>query len=107
METYSQQYSTREARRTAGRRLRNHVARTSQGQFDPTARKFDPVKLMNAAHKNREPDLMPLKNARMSLTPFAFYRGAAPLMAADLAVLPRTGITTQICGDAHVQNLGA
>ena len=107
METYSQQYSTREARRTAGRRLRNHVARTSHGQFDPTARKFDPVKLMNAAHKNREPDLMPLKNARMSLTPFAFYRGAAPLMAADLAVLPRTGITTQICGDAHVHNLGA
>ena len=107
METHSEQYSTREARRTAGRRLRNKVARTSQGQFDPTARKFDPVKLMNAAHKEREPGLMPLKNARMSLTPFAFYRGAAPLMAADLAVLPRTGITTQICGDAHVQNLGA
>jgi uncharacterized protein (DUF2252 family) len=107
METHSEQYSTREARRTAGRRLRNKVARTTQGQFDPTARKFDPVKLMNAAHKDREPDLMPLKNARMSLTPFAFYRGAAPLMAADLAVLPRTEITTQICGDAHVQNLGA
>jgi uncharacterized protein (DUF2252 family) len=107
METHSEQYSTREARRTAGRRLRNKVARTTQGQFDPTARKFDPVKLMNAAHKDREPELMPLKNARMSLTPFAFYRGAAPLMAADLAVLPRTGITTQICGDAHVQNLGA
>ena len=107
MEAHSEQYSTREARRTAGRRLRSNVARTSQGQFDPTARKFDPVKLMNAAHKDREPDLMPLKNARMSLTPFAFYRGAAPLMAADLAVLPRTGITTQICGDAHVQNLGA
>ena len=107
METHSEQYSTREARRTAGRRLRNKVARTSQGQFDPTARKFDPVKLMNAAHKEREPGLMPLKNARMSLTPFAFYRGAAPLMAADLAGLPRTGITTQICGDAHVQNLGA
>jgi len=107
METHSEHYSTREARRTAGRRLRNNVARTSQGQFDPTARKFDPVRLMNAAHKDREPDLMPLKSARMSLTPFAFYRGAAPLMAADLAVLPRTGITTQICGDAHVQNLGA
>jgi uncharacterized protein (DUF2252 family) len=107
METHSEQYSTREARRTAGRRLRNKVARTTQGQFDPTARKFDPVKLMNAAHKDREPELMPLKNARMSLTPFAFYRGAAPLMAADLAVLPRTEITTQICGDAHVQNLGA
>jgi len=72
MEADSEQYSTREARRTAGRRLRSNVARTSQGQFDPTARKFDPVKLMNAAHKDREPDLMPLKNARMSLTPSRF-----------------------------------
>ena len=107
MEARSEQYSTREARRTAGRELRNKCGRTAQGQFDPTTRKFDPVKLMNAAHKDREADLMPLKNARMSVTPFTFYRGAAPLMAADLAVLPRSGILVQICGDAHVQNLGA
>ena len=107
MEAKSEQYSTREARRTAGRELRNKVGRTTQGQFDPTARKFDPVALMNAAHKERESDLMPLKNARMASTPFTFYRGAAPLMAGDLAALPRTGILVQICGDAHVQNLGA
>ena len=107
MKAPSEQYSTRDARRTAGRELRTKVPRIAQGKSDPTARKFDPVALMNATHKDREPDLMPLKNARMSLTPFAFYRGAAPLMAADLAVLPRTGITAQICGDAHVQNLGA
>jgi uncharacterized protein (DUF2252 family) len=107
MEAQSEQYSTRDARRMAGRELRNKVGRIAQGQFDPTARKFDPVALMNAAHKDRESDLIPLKNARMSATPFTFYRGAAPLMAADLAALPRTGITVQICGDAHVQNLGA
>src|SRR5215471_3512540 len=107
MEARPERYSTREARRTAGRRLRNQCARTAQAQFDPTARKFDPVKLMSAAHKDREADLMPLKNARMSATPFTFYRGAAPLMAADLAALPRSGILVQICGDAHVQNLGA
>ena len=107
MEARSEQYSTREARRGAGRKLRNRCARTAQAQFDPTARKFDPVKLMNAAHRDREADLMPLKNARMAATPFTFFRGAAPLMAADLAALPRSGILVQICGDAHVQNLGA
>jgi uncharacterized protein (DUF2252 family) len=107
MKIESEHYSTRNARRSAGRELRNKLARSAQGHFDPTARKFDPVALMNAAHKERESDLMPLKNARMSASPFAFYRGSAPLMAADLAVYPRSGITAQICGDAHVQNLGA
>jgi uncharacterized protein (DUF2252 family) len=107
MKAPSDQYSTRDARRSAGRELRNKIARTAQGQFSPTARKFDAVKFMNAAHQQREPDLMPLKNARMAVSPFAFYRGSAALMAADLAELPRTGISVQICGDAHVQNLGA
>src|SRR6516164_2102601 len=107
MKAPSDQYSTRDARRSAGRELRNKIARAAQGQFSPTARKFDAVKFMNAAHQQREPDLMPLKNARMAVSPFAFYRGSAALMAADLAELPRTGITVQICGDAHVQNLGA
>src|SRR5215471_19225393 len=107
MNSHSAKFSTRDARRAAGRELRNKVARTAQGQWDPAARKFDPVHLMNRAHKDRQTDLIPLKNARMSATPFTFYRGAAPLMAADLATLPRTGILVQICGDAHVQNLGA
>lgn len=107
MKTQSGEYSTREERRQAGQACRAKVSRISQGKFDPTARKFDPVALMNAAHKQRVPELMPLKNARMSVSPFTFYRGAVPLMAADLAELPRTGIDVQICGDAHVQNLGA
>src|SRR5215471_20026500 len=107
MNSHSAKFSTRDARRAAGRELRNKVARTAQGQWDPAARKFDPVHLMNRAHKDRQTDLLPLKNARMSATPFTFYRGAAPLMAADLATLPRSGINVQISGDAHVQNLGA
>jgi len=100
-------YSTRDERRAAGQACRDKVSRISQGQFDPMARKFDPVELMNEAHKGRVADLLPLKNSRMAATPFTFFRGAAPLMAADLAELPRTGIDVQICGDAHVQNLGA
>ena len=107
MRSFSDEYSTRKARREAGQSCRDQVSRVSQGKFDAKARKFDAVELMNAAHKHRLPLLLPLKNARMAATPFTFYRGAAPLMAADLAQLPRTGILAQICGDAHVQNLGA
>jgi uncharacterized protein (DUF2252 family) len=62
---------------------------------------------LNEAHAERIPELVTLKVHRMAASPFAFFRGAAPVMAADLATLPRTGIRAQICGDAHVQNLGA
>ena len=107
MPTKQSKMSSREERRKAGQACRDKVSRISQGQFDPGKRKFDAVDLMKAAHKDRVAELMPLKNARMSGTAFTFFRGAAPLMAADLAALPRTGIDVQICGDAHVQNLGA
>jgi uncharacterized protein (DUF2252 family) len=107
MTTRTSQHPTREERRKAGRACRDKLSRLSQAHFDPKARKFDPIELMKDAHKGRLPELIPLKFARMAATPFTFYRGAAPLMAADLAVLPRTGIDVQICGDAHVQNLGA
>ena len=99
--------NSREERWAAGQACRDKVSRVSQAKFNPKARKFDPIELMKRAHKGRVPDLIPLKFARMAATPFTFYRGAAPLMAADLAALPRTGIDVQICGDAHVQNLGA
>jgi uncharacterized protein (DUF2252 family) len=107
MKSRTTQYSTRAERRMAGRACRDQVSRVSQGQFKPKARKFDPIELLKAAHEGRMPGLISLKFARMAMTPFTFYRGAVPLMAADLAVLPRTGINVQICGDAHVQNLGA
>lgn len=107
MKTRTSHYSTREERRKAGRACRDKVSRIAQAKFDPKARKFDPIELMKGASEGRVPELLPLKFARMSATPFTFYRGAAPLMAADLAPLPRTGLDVQICGDAHVQNLGA
>ncbi|HVP50458.1 MAG TPA: DUF2252 domain-containing protein, partial [Candidatus Bathyarchaeia archaeon] len=107
MKRVFQQHATREARRQAGRALRNKVARGVHAEFNPKARMFEAVALMNAAHKGRLPELVPLKNARMAENAFAFFRGSAPLMAADLAITPRTGILVQICGDAHVQNLGA
>ena len=107
MTVQSIQHLTREDRRAAGRACRDKVSRLSQAQFDPMARKFDPIEVLRAAHAGRVEELLPLKFARMASTPFTFYRGAAPVMAADLAQLPRTGIDVQICGDAHVQNLGA
>ena len=94
-------------RRSVGRSLRQKLKRVDHGKFDVRARKFDPVELMNSAHQQRLTELIPLKNARMAATPFTFFRGSAPLMAADLSAQPRTGINVQICGDAHVQNLGA
>jgi uncharacterized protein (DUF2252 family) len=107
MTAHSNQHPTREERRKSGQAYRDKVSRISQGKFDPKSRKFDPMDLLRRAHEGRVAELLPLKFARMSATPFTFYRGAAPLMAADLAELPRTGIDVQICGDAHVQNLGA
>jgi len=100
-------YSTRQERRSAGRKLRDKLGRADHGKFNPRARKLDAVELLKANNKGRVAELLPLKNARMAATPFSFYRGSAPLMGADLATMSRTGILVQICGDAHVQNLGA
>lgn len=57
--------------------------------------------------RGRVPQLVPIKYQRMEASPFGFFRGACPIMAADLACHPKTGLTTQLCGDAHVENLGA
>ena len=65
------------------------------------------IALLLASQRGRIPSLFSIKWARMAATPFRFFRGAVPVMAADLAPLPRTGLMAQICGDAHVQNMGA
>jgi uncharacterized protein (DUF2252 family) len=72
--------------------------------IDPTAERLH---TLDSVNKGRLPDLLPEKEKRMRVSPFAFFRGAAALMAADLARTPITGIGVQICGDAHVRNLGA
>ena len=98
---------TREGRRQVGRLCRNKIKRVDQAKWDPKGRKFDVVDLLLASQKGRIPDLLPIKWAHMESSAFGFFRGAVPLMAADLALLPHTGLAAQLCGDAHVQNLGA
>jgi len=98
---------TREERCKIGQSCRNHIKRLDQGTWDTTARTFDAIDLLARAQDDRIPELLPIKFAHMRMSPFGFFRGAVPLMAADLAMLPRTGLMAQICGDAHVQNMGA
>ena len=99
--------STHEERRKFGQSRRDEASRVSQGDWTPKHRDFDVVDLLRKAQRGRIPKLLPIKFARMAASPFGFYRGAVPVMAADLAKLPNTGIHSQICGDAHVRNLGA
>ena len=82
------------------------MPRVDQGIFQ-TARRSDPIELLLAANKGRVQELLPIKWGRMAASPFGFFRGAAPVMAADLGRTRSTGIRVQLCGDAHVRNLGA
>ena len=100
-------HRTREERRSFGRSLRTRVKRIDQGKWSPKQRTFDVIDLLREANRTRIAHLLPIKYARMAASPFSFFRGAVPLMAADLAPLPYTGLMSRICGDAHVQNLGA
>ncbi len=99
--------STHEERRKFGQSRRDEVSRVSQGDWNPKRRDFGVVDLLRKAQRGRISNLLPIKFARMAASPFGFYRGAVPVMAADLAKLENTGIQSQICGDAHVRNLGA
>ncbi len=101
------QTMTREERRTIGRSCRNQIKRVDQGTWDPKDRKRDILDLLLAAQHGRIPSLLPIKWAHMAASPFGFFRGAVPIMAADLAPMPHSGLMAQLCGDAHVQNLGA
>ncbi len=107
MASKSSRYPTREDRREAGRLARAKANRVEQGNWDPGLRKYNLVDLILASEQGRDEKLLPIKHERMSASPFAFYRGSVPLMAADLALAPRTGLVAQLCGDAHVHNLGS
>lgn len=95
-----------EARLAAGKALRTDCPRKAHAALDPHRLKRDPVAVLQAADVGRMPELLPIKYARMAVSPFAFYRGAAPLMAYDLAGSPQAGINVQLCGDAHLVNFG-
>jgi uncharacterized protein (DUF2252 family) len=98
---------TPEERRAQGQARRKQIKRQYHGPWDATQRRHDPLKLLEASMRGRVPALVPLKYERMLASPFGFFRGAVPVMAADLSLVPNTGIVSQICGDAHVRNLGA
>ena len=90
-----------------GRAARSTTPREVLGAFEPTADRSDPVELLEEQARTRVPELVPIRYGRMIVSPFAFYRGAAAIMAHDLAPAPRTGLTVQCCGDAHLSNFGA
>ena len=97
---------TREERVTRGRKARAEVPRASHAEFAPVADRPDPVKLLEGEDASRVPELLPIRYGRMGVSAFTFFRGAALLMASDLAATPRSGLTVQICGDAHLANFG-
>jgi uncharacterized protein (DUF2252 family) len=99
--------STSQERRALGQARRKQVRRQDHAHWDGKLRQHDPLKLVAESMRGRVPSLVTLKYERMLESAFGFFRGAVPVMAADLALLPHTGIVNQICGDAHVRNLGA
>jgi uncharacterized protein (DUF2252 family) len=96
---------TPEERVARGRAARAEAPRTSHGALD-LADDRDPVGLIDADRAQRVPDLVPIRYGRMLVSPFTFYRGAASIMAHDLAATPRSGLNVQLCGDAHLSNFG-
>ncbi|WP_082590388.1 DUF2252 domain-containing protein [Agromyces sp. Soil535] len=94
------------ARAEYGREARRRTPRSAHEGWTPPPDRFDPIALLEEQATTRVPELVPIRHARMMVSPFTFYRGAALLMAADLAGTPVSGITTQICGDAHLSNFG-
>ena len=90
-----------------GAQQRKQLPRAALAHWDGSLRKKAPDRLLAGAAKGRLPALLKLKQQRMAESPFAFYRGALPVMAYDLSLQPHTQLFTQLCGDAHVQNFGA
>jgi uncharacterized protein (DUF2252 family) len=93
-------------RRDTGRAARIRTPRSSHGVWEPHSHRVDPVSLLEEQAESRVPELVPVRYARMMVSPFTFYRGAALLMAADLATTPTSGLAVQLCGDAHLSNFG-
>ena len=90
----------------AGKSLRGKVLRQAHGEWKRPAGRADPLAILRASDAGRLPQLVPIRYGRMLQTPFTFYRGAAAVMAADLAKTPATGIQVQACGDCHLLNFG-
>jgi uncharacterized protein (DUF2252 family) len=89
-----------------GRAARTVAPRSSHGSWEPVADRPDPIALLEEQAAVRVPELVPIRYGRMLESPFTFFRGAALIMAADLAATPRSGVNVQLCGDAHLSNFG-
>ena len=99
-------YISADERRLAGKALRDATPRAAHGGWKPPKDRRDPIELLGESNEGRIPELIPIRFGRMSQSPFAFYRGAAAVMAADLASTPASGPRVQACGDAHLMNFG-
>ncbi len=89
-----------------GKAARSESPRAGHAEWQPAADRRDPVEMLESQAANRVPELVPIRNGRMLASPFAFYRGAAYIMAADLASTANSGLFVQACGDAHLSNFG-
>lgn len=104
MTTHS--YQTVAERAEFGRSLRQHTPRSRHGEWSPAADRPDPISLIEKQNIGRLEWLVPVRRWRISASPFAYFRGSAGIMAADLASTPVSGLTVQLCGDAHLANFG-
>ena len=97
---------TQAERFAAGKALRKKAPRSSHGEWTPDPERPDPLSILEESNRGRLENLVPIRYGRMSLSPFAFLRGSAAVMASDLAKTPVSGIQAQLCGDAHLSNFG-
>jgi uncharacterized protein (DUF2252 family) len=89
-----------------GRAARRNAPRSSHAHWETTRDRVDAVAILRRQAETRVPQLVPIRHGRMLRSPFAFFRGAAAVMAADVARTPTTGLRVQLCGDAHLENFG-
>ena len=100
------EHPTMAERAARGKAARKLVPLSVHGEWQPSSDRPNPVSLLEEQATSRVPELVPIRYGRMLVSPFTFYRGAAYLMASDLASAPRTGLSVQLCGDAHLSNFG-
>jgi uncharacterized protein (DUF2252 family) len=93
-------------RAARGKLVRAEVPRRSHAEWEPPATRSDPIDLLERQAATRAAELVPIRYGRMLVSPFAFFRGSAAIMACDLATTPRSGLQAQLCGDAHLSNFG-
>jgi uncharacterized protein (DUF2252 family) len=94
-------------RSAEGKAARSGAPRSAHGEWEAGSDRADPIAILERQAESRLPDLVPIRYGRMAASPFAFFRGAAAVMAADLAPTPASGLRVQSCGDAHLSNFGA